>query len=60
MIVEASEGLDGDWEQVPFATEIGQPMNQLSIPTEQTGVTSVFVALNGECCFFRIRNTAEE
>jgi hypothetical protein len=60
MIVEASEGLDGDWEQVPFATGIGQPMNQLSVPSEQTGVTSVFVALNGECCFFRIRNTSEE
>lgn len=60
MIVEASEGLDGDWEQVPFAIETGNPMNLLSVSPEQTDVTSVYVALNGECCFFRIRNKAEE
>jgi hypothetical protein len=60
MIVEASEGVDGDWEQVRFAIETGNPMNLLSVLPAHPDVTSVYVALNGECCFFRIRNTAEE
>ena len=60
MIVEASQGLSDDWAQVPFSTEIGAPMNQWSVSSESSEITSVYVALNGDCCFFRVRNISEE
>ena len=60
MIVEASQGLNDDWEQIPFSTEIGAPMNQWSVSSESTETTSVYVALDGDCCFYRVRNVVGE
>jgi hypothetical protein len=60
MIVEASQGLNGDWEQIPFSTAIGSPMNQWTVNSESVETTSVYVALDGDCCFYRVRNVTED
>ena len=60
MIVEASQGLNDDWEQIPFSTAIGSPMNQWTVNSESVGTTSVYVALDGDCCFYRVRNVTED